>query len=193
MRDHKKEQQVRRMSDWYMEGYTKQTVFDGKTGKTKTELVYQGLYYTYEVENITVFKLLCAVLSLFYLAFSVVPWFLPSYIAGYTWAGAVGFLMAIPLVFLVIGCLFFLLQEIPLTTRQTYAGYWRIVRSFNYGFWIQLAILLCGIIWLILNSGMFRALTNELVYLGVLLAALVYNRICIRLIRKGTPVDVPED
>ena len=145
------------------------------------------------MENITVFKLLCAVLSFSYLVFSVVPWFLPSYIAGYTWAGAVGFLMAIPLLFLVIGCLFFILQEIPLTSRQTYAGYWRIVRSFNYGFWIQLVILLCGIIWLILHSGMFRVLTNELVYLGVLLAALIFNRICVRSIRKGTPVDVPEE
>ena len=193
MRDHKKEQQIRRMSDWYMEGYTKQTVFDAKTGKNRLELVYQGLYYTYEVENIPGFKLLCAILSFFYLVLSIVPWFLPSYIAGFTWAGAVGFIMAIPLLFLVIGCLFFLLQKIPLTVRQTYAGYWRIVRSFNYGFWLQLAVLLCGIIWMILNRGAFPALVNELAYLGVLLAALVYNRVSVRIIRKGTPVDVPEE
>ena len=182
------------MSDWYMEGYSRQTVFDAKTGKNKTELVYQGLYYTYETDSIPGLKRMIAALSVLYLAVCVVPWFLPGYITGYTWAGAVGLLMVIPLVYLVIGCLFFLLQKVPLTSRQTYAGYWRIVRAFQFGFWIQLAILLCGIICLILYRSRITAPVQEILYLIVLLVCLVINRVFLGLIRKrGTPVDVQEE
>ena len=173
------------MRQWYFEGYEWQETVDQR-GKKRRELVYTGLYYRYETEKPSAAKGRVGVLTGLYLCLLIAMYFLPCDTMRYGWMGAVSLCVLIPAIYLAVGLVFFLLQKPPFTHRQTYAGYYRMLRSLWWSRLLTAAVLVCDVVFLILRGGELEILP-ELMLPGALVILLALSLIVTVQLKRMPP------
>lgn len=158
------------MRKWYMDGYEWEQVPD-KKGKMRLQLVYRGLYYRYETENLFREKCRTGLLSALAICILVVGYFLIGQALGHSWVGAISLILVIPAMYLLIGLIFFLAQKGVLTTRQLYEGYGRMLRSLRWLGILDGGVLICAVIYLVEQRQI--TMVSELLFPTALLLTLL--------------------
>lgn len=117
------------MSEWYFEGYEVKTVTEnGKKKKVYGE--YKGKYYSLGMDAAALkrFRIQHFLLCILYLAIYLFISLRPSYAAS-TWPGMFNLLNLIPIIYLIIGSVYFLMAKPEMTIRTVYSSVKAIVRS----------------------------------------------------------------
>lgn len=173
------------MRKWYMDGYEWEQRPD-KKGKMRTQLVYRGLYYRYETENLTGEKCRIGLLTALAICFLIAAYCLPGRTLGHSWVGAISLILIIPAMYTVIGLMSFLLQKGALTTRQLYAGYGRTLRSLRWLGILDGGVLICTAIFLIYRRGSIDSV-SELPFPAALILTLLLAVLALTRLRRIQP------
>lgn len=119
----------KKMRDWYFEGYEIKTVV--KNGKTKRVYGdYKGKYYSLGMDaaELRAFRILYYSLCAIYLAVYFFISLQPSYAAA-TWPGMFNLVNIIPIIYLIIGSVYFITAKPEMTLRTVYSSVKTIIRS----------------------------------------------------------------
>ena len=120
---------AKQRGSWFFEGYETQ-IKTGKNGKKKRELVYRGEWYGLGMikAEYTLYKgVLFWIMLLLTAAFLIIN-FLPTAGGMTPWVGAPCLLSLVPLMFMWIGLVNFLIAKQEWEIRVFYAGYRRLKR-----------------------------------------------------------------
>lgn len=114
---------------WYFEGYESEPVLDEK-GRSRNVLVYRGEWYGLGLERAACrrYKLICLALAAALTALYLLVSFFPAGGGMTAWVGGVCLLALVPLVFLWIGLINFLIAGEEWELRVFYAGWRRLLR-----------------------------------------------------------------
>ena len=161
-----------RRGSWFFEGYETVIQTDAK-GREKKVLVYRGEWYGLEISpaGLSRVKAAMAALSLVLTALFLLLSFRPSPGGMEPWVGAPLLLTLVPLIFLWIGLVNFLVAKPYWEIRTYYAGYRRLGRS-ALGATVILAVATVAELVFIVTTGRLVVLT-ESTYLGGLLVCLL--------------------
>ena len=171
------------MRDWYFDGY-KSVVEAKKNGRgTRRKLVYVGVWYGFAPPiRQTKRKIVTAALTLTAFAADFYAQFVPGAGGLIAWIGAAANLTLFPMIYVLLGQVFFLAAGKKWTIRTYYAGYRRLQR-WSVAF-LALTCLwgLLEIIFLILNPEFLRM---DGLYLAAILLCAAAEGLQVALIAKN--------